>query len=208
MLIFSCATPGEHYASVRDSVLSLDKTFFADKITVKNDALETIVTVTSNKGRVAKYNLGEGSLKNHLRAFISKKTGDIRCQVYSICRYNDDGWRFYHTANYETPAGPASIPLVQINRDVNCFRSRPKCYYIEDVGFTISYSLLQSISSLYQAGGNDFWYYKLKSKSGRDMMFVFTLAEISAFIDTVRTVADKYAPRKSGPKIEPQKQKI
>jgi len=146
--------------------LSLTPEHFQATSTLKDDSLETVATITTLAG----FQYKRGLLKivhddNFLRAFIDKKSGETRFQLYQIISYGGS-WRFYSTANYETLEGPKSVDLTVVDRDVSC--SRYGCSYTEHVAFDVEGSLLRTVAEKYRPNEEIVWRFKFKSKAGTE----------------------------------------
>ena len=127
---------------------------------------------------------------NFLRAFVDKKTGETRYQVYNVIYYKSSSWRFYYQANYETPNGPKTCQLTIISHDVDCTGSKyGGCTYNEHVAFLVEEELLRTIAEKYktswQPGIKAAWRYKLKAKAGSDYQDGILPAEIVGLLERV-----------------------
>ena len=98
------------------ALLSLSMEHFRDTATVKEDPLGAIATISTENGFVERRGL-MGMVWNdeYLKGVIDEKTDQKSFQVYSMITYRGN-WRFYQSASYQTPAGPRSVPLVQIGK--------------------------------------------------------------------------------------------
>jgi hypothetical protein len=158
---------------------------FRDTATVKDDALDTVATISTQNG----YQEKRGLLRivwndTFLRGFIDKATGRRTFQVYQLISYKSAGWRYYELANYQTPTGPRSIPVTVIGRDVtNC--SGGSCDYAEHIAFAVDEDLLRAIASSYAPGKAVLWQYKFIPKSGEDFIDGLSNAEVAGFLAKV-----------------------
>lgn len=138
---------------------------FRDTATVKDDRLETVATITTVNGYQLKQGLLDIVWNDHfLRAFVDKRSGKVRYQLYQVIYYRD-AWRYYTMANYETSAGPQSVEATVISRDVLSCSGSSGCTFVEHVAFDIPESVLRDVAAR-GVGGE--WSYKFKSKAGID----------------------------------------
>jgi hypothetical protein len=128
-------------------ILSLTMEHFRDTATLKDDALDTTATITTEPGFIEHAGLLRVVWHDtFLRVFIDKRTGVKRFQVYEWMTYSG-GWRFYETANFATSAGPVSVPATLISKDVDgCTNGYD---YTEHVAFTVDEGLLRSLAAGY-----------------------------------------------------------
>jgi hypothetical protein len=170
-----------------EAALSLSREHFRDTATVKDDYLDTVATITTVNG----YKQKRGLFKivwddNFLRAHIDKKTGKTTFQLYQVIYYQSSSWRFYHTANFETTAGPQSTPLTLISRDVDCAGSSfGGCTYVEHVAFDVDEDLMRTISQMYSPGQRVGWKFKFIPKSGDDYNEAMLPAEVAGLVAKV-----------------------
>lgn len=168
-------------------LVNLSKEHFRDTATIKDDSLDTVAIISTVKGFQERQGLvGVVWDDNFLRAFVDKKTGLTRIQLYQIIYYQGDSWRFYHTINYESPEGPQARPLVIIDRDVNCKFSRyGGCMYAEHVGLEVDEQFLRLIAAGYQPGQRTAWKFKFIAKSGNEYKDGLLPAEVAGFLDAL-----------------------
>lgn len=187
-----CASTSQQ-AKIADA-LALTPQHFRDTATVKDDSLDTIAQISTEPGfKDKKGLLGIVWDDNFLRAFIDKKTGATTIQAYNIVYYGG-GWRFYRSANYETPNGPTSVALTVMGRDVDCTGSRyGGCHYWEHVGFSVDEALLRIVAAKYVPGEARAWRYKLRAQAGQDYNDGILGAEVVGFLGAI----DAYRSRKN-----------
>jgi hypothetical protein len=182
-------------------LLSLTMEHFRDTATVKDDALDTTATITTENGFVEHHGLLRVVWNDEfLRAFIDKRTGAKTFQVYEYIIYDSDGWRFYESANYQTPDGPQSVPATKIAQNVDC--STLGCTYTEHVAFTVDESLLRLLAAGYVAGKPAIWLYKFVGKSGPDYADGLSNAEIAGFLAKVDSYTTAHGIAAAIPKAE------
>jgi hypothetical protein len=167
-------------------LLSLSMEHFRDTATLKDDALDTTATITTEPGFVEHHGLLRVvSDDGFLRGFIDKKTGAKTLQVYEFITYYGD-WRSYNTANYQTPDGPKSVPAIPIAKEVvDCSGGVSKCTVVEHVAFIVDESLLRQIAAGYVPGKPAVWLYKLIAQAGPDFEDGFSNAEVAGFLAKV-----------------------
>ena len=185
LIIVGCAS-SQQSAQIETAV-KLPKEHFKNTAVVKDDSLETVATISTINGFQEKRGLlGIVWDDNFLRAFIDKKSGKVTYQLYQVLRYQGEGWKFYEVANYETPSGPRSVPLISIGRDVNCSGSKyGGCLYTEQVAFDVDESLLKTISDKFVPGQMSGWKFKFKAKSGEEYTDGLLPAEAAGLLEKV-----------------------
>lgn len=153
-----------------DEALALSVDHFKNTATVKDSSLDLVATITTEPGFSEKRGLlGVVWNDNFIRAIVDKKTGKTTYQVYQAITYTGDSWKFYHSANYETPNGPVFVKAQSISRDVQC--SQYGCTHYEHVAFTVPESLLRGIAKTHsnKPQARVWWRFKFNSKAGEDL---------------------------------------
>jgi hypothetical protein len=146
-------------------------------IELKNDALEPVATFDTLKADPERLrNSREGAF---LRAFVNKRTGSIKFQVYAIVGYSRD-WRFYNLANYDPGDGAIQVPVDKISREV--ISCRYGCMLEEHVGFGLPEALVRKIAA---RDATDAWRFRLKSQSGIDTDLQLDPGEFAGLIAAV-----------------------
>lgn len=165
---------------------------FKQTISVKDGALDTTVTFSTEPGFV--YRKGLLRLVREdifLRGIIDKRTKARTFLVYQLIRYDDRHWRFYENANYETLSGPKAVTLTEIWSDVDCTGYKTShCAFEEHVGFFVDEKLLRNIASRYVQGQQVAWKMKFRSRAGNEFHSGFTAAEVKGLLDKM----DEYEP--------------
>lgn len=166
-------------------LLAMAPADFERTAVLKDDALDTLAQISTEPGFQEK----RGLLKmiwhdNFVRAFIDKKTGATTFQVYQYISYSGS-WRFYTTANYETPMGPDSKPVTVIARNVNSCSAYVGCSFTEHVGFEVSEEMLRAIGARYALQPGSIWRFKFASKSGGDWQDGMATAEVAGILASV-----------------------
>jgi len=154
-------------------------------ITISDDDLETVATITSEKVWKSRGKFTDRVRSdNFLRAFIVKASGKVRYQLYQEITYSGE-WRQFTSVNYATPDGPASVPVVSISKDVvTC--SSGLCVYREVVGFDIPAEQLAAIAESYQPGQSKLWRFRFKGQGGLDWEDRLAPAEAAGLLLAVR----------------------
>ncbi len=172
---------------------------FERSATLKDDALETAATITTRPGWRQKNGLlrivGDDGF---FRAFIDKRSGKTRFQVYHAVHYRDWGWAKFKWVNYETPDGPRTAPVRTIGRIKGPCRRGADCPYVEHMGFEVGERLLRDVASRYRPGQAAAWRYRLKAMSGIERDAEFTAAEVAGLlraVDSYRAAKGLPAPK-------------
>lgn len=165
---------------------------------LRDDGLETIATITTRNGWQQHDGLlGIVNTDAFFRAFIDKKSGDARFQVYHAMHYIARHRDSFETVNYETLSGPAAAPLTVIFRSRDGCRRAEGCPFDEVVGFDVGETLLRKLAARYVPGEATTWRYRLKAHSGmaRDDGFVAAeIAGVLAAVDRYRAAHGLTAP--------------
>ncbi len=179
-LIFLGLTTSTAYAK-DPALLSLTLEHFRDTATVKDDPADAVTIISTENG----YEEHKGPMRmvwndEYLRSVIDKRTGQRSFQVYAWTIYGGR-WRSYETANYQTPAGPKSVPAIQIGKETaNC--AVGDCLYTERVAFPVDEDLLRQLAAGNAPGKPTIWAYKFIAKSGPDFAGGLSSAEIAGLL--------------------------
>jgi hypothetical protein len=175
--------------SKQPDLFSLPMEHFRDTATVKDDPLDTSVTVTTENGLLRVVNFDQ-----FFRGFVDKKTGVETIQIYEWINYDGD-WRFYETANYETATGPESTKVDSISRELLGCSTTLGCTHVEHMAFMVPEALLRAEAAKYQPGQKSgVWLFRLNAKSGVEFKDGFTYAEIAGFLAKLDEISAKYRP--------------
>lgn len=174
----------------------------AAKVSLKDDELEATAVFDTQ----SVYQEKEGLLRivNNdvfLRAFVDKRTGRTRYQVYSVVTYSDSQWQFFDRATFLTSQGVSEVSLDVIHRQVVLCSAGYGCQYSEQVGFELNEEIVRAIARLYVPGGPlAIWRFRLKAKGGRDHDDGIAVAEVAGLVQRVDAwVAAQPAERASMP---------
>jgi hypothetical protein len=163
---------------------------FERSATVKDDELEVEATITTQRG--FKKNFGIEWLGRNdcfLRAFVDKKTGVARYQLYAIIADRESDRDRYQLVNYETPAGPKTAELLRLGRTKDCLLRNlmGQCTYTEDVALPVDEALLTQLAARYAPGQRAAWYFRFKAQSGVQYTDGLAAAEIAGLLAAVAT---------------------
>jgi len=172
-------------AHARDpALLSLTLEHFRDTASVKDDPVDAVTTISTEKG-FAEHRGPMRTVWNdeYLTGVIDKKTGQRSFQVHAWIIYRGN-WRFYETANYQTITGPKSVPAAQIGKEMdNC--AAGDCMYTERLAFPVDEELLRQLAAANAPGKPAIWTYRFVAKSGPDYTGGLSSAEIAGFLAKV-----------------------
>ncbi|MEG3174775.1 hypothetical protein U1872_00925 [Sphingomonas sp. RB3P16] len=159
---------------------------FATTAEVKDDALETMATISTMHGWQQHDGLlGMVNDDGFFRAFVDKATGDTHFQVYHMVHYTQPRRARFEIVNYETPAGPVAVPLIRIGRYRGPCRAYAGCAFLETVAFPVDEALLRALAARYVPGRVAVWKYRLKAKTGAERDEGFAAAEIAGLLIAV-----------------------
>lgn len=182
--LLATPTAAQKLTKQAQQLMALTPADFQRTATLKDDPLDTTAQISTEPGFQEKRGLLKFvSYDNFLRAFIDKKTGRTDFQVYQYINYGGS-WRFYQTANFETPAGPESKQVTVISRDVGSC-STYGCSFTEHIGFDVAEDLLRSIAAGYAAAPGSVWRFKFGSKAGGDWQDGMATAEVAGLLAAV-----------------------
>src|SRR5258708_31237389 len=179
-LIFLGLTTSTAYAK-DPALLSLTLEHFRDTATVKDDPADAVTIISTENG----YEEHKGPMRmvwndEYLRSVIDKRTGQRSFQVYAWTIYGGR-WRSYETANYQTPAGPKSVPAIQIGKETaNC--AIGDCLYTQPVAFPVDEDLLRQLAAGNAPGTTTISAYEFIAKSGPDFAGGLSSAEIAGLL--------------------------
>ena len=183
-------------ASARQ-MLAMTPDDFARTASVKDDALEVFATITTEPG----YQERHGLLRlvwsdNFLRAFVDKGSGAVTYQLYQRTVYEGRLYKYFRTANYETPAGPKSVETLDLGRTEQCSRSQlfGGCTRTEALAVPIDAALLRTVA----AGGETAWHFRFKAQSGDDFDGVMAPAEAAGLLAKVADYRREHGLAKVG----------
>ena len=165
-------------------LLSLTMEHFRDTATVKDDPATAVTTISTENGFAER----KGPMRmvwndEYLRSDIDNKTGRKSFQVYAWTIYSGR-LRSYETADYQTAAGPKSVPAIQIGKEVaNC--AVGDCVYTERVAFPVDEELLRQLAASNVPGKPTIWAYRFIAKTGPDFAGGLSSAEIAGLLAKV-----------------------
>jgi hypothetical protein len=165
---------------------ALTPAHFQETATIKDDNLDVTATITTEKG----LSETKGLLRvvwddNFLRAFINKKNGTVKYQLYQFITYGPD-WRNYYGVNYLSPTGEIEqADLTLISKDVGRCSARNGCDLTESFGFSISEQFLRAYAAKYDPNKPTVWSFKFKAKNGNEWRDAMLTAEISGLLSAV-----------------------
>ena len=165
-------------------LLSLTPEHFRDTATIADDSPDAKAIISTEKGYVEHTGpLGMVLHDEFLSAVIDKQTGQKTFEVHEEVTYSGK-WRFYQTANYQSPNGPRSVAATQISKEAaNC--AVGDCLYTERVAFAVDEELLRQLASLYVPAKPVIWPFNVVAKSGPAFRSGLSNAEITGLLEKV-----------------------
>lgn len=153
-------------------------------ISINDDSLEAVATLTTEPVWKSKGGFTDKVRSdNFLRAFIDKRTGKVRYQLYQQVTYSGD-WRRFTSVNFATADGPVAAELTPIVEEVvTC--SYGICVHREVVGFDVPREVLDQLANQYSAERLDFWRFRFKGRGGLDWEDRISPAEIAGLLRAV-----------------------
>ncbi len=186
LTLAACSTTDQQGAQL----LALTDTHFRDTTTIKDGPLDVVATFSTVNGFQEKHGLlGIVWNDEFLRAFVDKKTGTIKFQLYAIIPYTDSTWRFYNGATYLTPNGPVAANVDVIDRDVDCTGSSTfgGCSYTEQVAFDVPADVIQRLADAYGTdAAHHIWLFKFSAHSGSEYSDGIIPAEAKGLLEAMQ----------------------
>lgn len=177
-VLAGCASTGSTRAQD-----TYDAAHFQRTVTVKDDSLEPVATISTEYGWQPAPNFLVGPVHDtFFRAFVDKKSGETAIQVYSWVRYPGEVWRGYYQANFESLSGLQSVSVVKPGQpNADCSSRTLGCVYLETIGFDVPEQTLRDIAAQ-QKPDSTFWRFRLKARTGADYNGLITFAEIRGLL--------------------------
>jgi len=120
-----------------------------------------------------------------LRAFVHKKDGSTRFQVYIDTFETGSRWPRFRTVNYFIPDRDlASAELDQLGSDVSC-STYFECTYKETIAFEISEDEIRKLAEAYRPGGRVEMQMRIKGQSGVSRDLYLTASEAAGLLQVV-----------------------
>lgn len=180
------AEPGPSWSA--HHLASLTPEQFEHSASVKDDALETVTTISTEPG----YSERHGLLRivdsdNFLRVFVDKTSGAASYQLYQRILNRRFKWNDYELIKYEAPGGLKSVKLLKLGRNEDCSMRRleGRCRYYETVAVPMDVALLKGIAGTYQPGQAVAWKFRFKAQSGIDHDDAMAAAEVAGLLAAV-----------------------
>lgn len=119
---------------------------------------------------------------NHLRAYVDRRTGQVRFELRQEVQYLDRTFRDFQTVNYEAGRWPATAGLVRFDASRACESVEMPAACHEEVGFLLPEAVLRRIAED-PAGGA--WSLKFKPRLGGEHRTSLPRVEISGLLAAV-----------------------
>jgi hypothetical protein len=170
------------------------------KISVDDDDLETDVKVDTLESQRLWHPRPDSTKadRSFIRAWINKKTGVKKFQVYDLIQYGKvNGFKSFNRATMPSDSGPVEAVLLKIKDDVKC-GGDDGCWYQESVGFSVTEDALRAAAIGHIDGSDKRWNYRLFANSGdreNRNIPVFEIAGLLAKVDEVSSKIGKPSTR-------------
>jgi hypothetical protein len=168
---------------------ALNPEIIAQGVAIADDDLEPTATISTVNAYQSRGGFTDKvRADNYLRAFIDKRTGATRYQLYQTVRYMGPD-RAFQLASYATPSGPVPSDLRELGHNVvSC--AGTICVRDDTLAFELSRPTLALIASQYVAGSSPPWRFRFKGQTGMDWEDRMMPAEVKALllaVDRYRT---------------------
>ena len=167
--------------------MALTPQHFVETATLIDDRMETTAVITTQNG----FQIKQGLLKRvnndgFFRAFIAKKTGKTRYQLYHTLTYVGE-WVYFEQVNYEDVSEVQSKPLDVVSREVGYCSQILGCFKNETVAFDVEEETLRRVAASYDPSGKGTsgWLYRLKAKNGVNRDEGMSPAEAAGILSAV-----------------------
>jgi hypothetical protein len=173
-------------AKDRERLLKLTPEHFAQTITFDDDDLQTVATLSTEKGFRTPHGLFDiQGADIFLRAHVGKKEGETSYQVYLESFYQATSTRDYTSANFLVDGEVQSAKLITLsNRTVKCeqYSDVLGCTRAETVTFIVSEAALRAAAALPQG---TFWRIKFRARAGDDWEDQIAPAEAAGLLAAI-----------------------
>ena len=161
---------------------------------IRDDDLETVATISTFKAYKSNGAFTDRVRSdNFLRAFIDKRSGAVRFQVYQSVSYNFV-YRNFTGVTYAAAGGPQAAPVTIIDHEIiACTGSGDTgCSYMDTIGFDVSEAQLRWVAGQYLAGNSPLWRFKFRSQAGIDWEDRIMPAEVGGLLQAVQSYAETH----------------
>lgn len=184
LLTIGCATTEQDLMDSLDEPLAT----YTNKVIVNGhqDSLSTSIEI--NTREVWKEKRGLVGLvwdDAFLRGYVSKTTGAVSYQVYTI-QYAED-WLFPQSATYSRP--PREVETSRVSSDVDC--STDSCRHVEHAVFSIDQQEIDRVLSgaKRELFATTVWRFRVSNQQGPNWDYFLPLQEILAFAQITKQIS-------------------
>jgi hypothetical protein len=164
-------------------------------VEIVDDPLEPNVLFSTREAQRANWKLfRRAAHDNHLVAAIDRQTGEARFQLRQTVRYWGEA-REYHAAHFRDEGGLRTVALSEArpgNDVCPTTENMLECPLTQHMAFDLSEQQVRAIA-VHQAQANGAgWSFKMKDRTGRDLVSTITPAEAAGLllaVDQYRTSA-------------------
>ena len=153
-------------------------------IAIKDDDLETIASLTTLRAYQSNGKFTDKVRSDNMfRAFVNKRSGSVRYQLYQSVTYNFE-YRNFHSVTYASDTGPHSVKLDALSHDVLAC-SGAMCTYQDIIGFDLDEQQMKRIAATYVPGASPMWRFKFRAQNGMDWEDRIAPAEAAGLLAAV-----------------------
>ncbi|HEX7854141.1 MAG TPA: hypothetical protein VF503_10635 [Sphingobium sp.] len=188
--LFIAALPAAASAAsdLSSSLRALSPDSFQSKTAVLDDPLESNVIFSTEKAHREGWKLFKPTgHDNHLVAQVDRQTGQAQFQVKHALRYYGTP-RDYHAANYVADGAVRQVPLSEArhgNDVCPMTENMLECSLSKYMAFTLSEQDVRAIAAQYQPGAANSWGFKMKDRTGHDIVSAIAPAEAAGLLRAV-----------------------
>lgn len=185
------AIPTAAFASsdLPGSLAAMSPKAFETKTSVLNDPLERNVVFSTEKAHREGWKFFKPTgHDNHLVAKVDRQTGTARFEVKHALRYYGTQ-RDYHAAHFTTGSGAlqkVTLSEARHGNDVCPFTENMlECPLSKYMAFELSEADVRAIAASYQPGAKAGWGFKMKDRTGHDIVSGIAPAEAAGLLKAV-----------------------
>ena len=165
--------------------ITLDKTYFKNKLVTKVDNEKGVITISTVNGFHKKPRRKTQTWANNfITAFIDQKAGNISYQINSLVQYKDHDKHLYKEVSYNTGTEQKTEESSILKHDISCLGSAYSgCIHTEHTAFSIDSTLIENMAASYTDGSQNKWRYTLSPRKGPNYSAYLFIAEIAALVE-------------------------
>jgi len=179
-------TPSARLNRAEQAAVNATPEQIADRATVRNDPLDTVISISTEPF----FQERQGLLRvvnsdKFMRAFIDKRTLQVRYQLYLWARYSGSRALSFNRLNYEAQDGPAEAELHQIDVRVEGCSRYIGCTYLEQIAADIPEETLRWAAASARPGADQSWSVRIFARAGQAVNAGILRTEVAGILIAV-----------------------